>query len=55
MLVYCKLTNHPVSELDIICTRTVAQHHRIIDDRIEKSKKGRQIGHCTFAASILKV
>ena len=29
--------------------------HRIIDDRIEKSIKERQIGHCTFAASIFKV
>ena len=29
--------------------------HRIIDDRIEKSKKGRRIGHCVFAASIFKV
>ena len=29
--------------------------HRIIDDRIEKSIKGRQIGHCAFATSIFKV
>ena len=29
--------------------------HRIIDDRMEESIKGRQIGHCTFAASIFKV
>ena len=29
--------------------------HRIIDDRIEKSIKGRQIGHCAFASSIFKV
>ena len=30
-------------------------YHRIIDDRIEKSIKGRRIGHCAFAASIFKV
>ena len=29
--------------------------HIIIDDRIEKSIKGRRIGHCAFAASIFKV
>ena len=29
--------------------------HRIIDDRIEKSKKGRRIGHSAFAESIFKV
>ena len=29
--------------------------HRIIDDIIEKSIKGRRIGHCEFAASIFKV
>ena len=31
------------------------ENHRIIDDRIEKSIKGRRIGHCAFAASIFKV
>ena len=30
-------------------------NHRIIDDRIEKSIKGRRIGHYAFAASIFKV
>ena len=30
-------------------------NHRIVDDRIEKSVKGRRIGHCTFATSIFKV
>ena len=30
-------------------------NHRIIDDRIEKSIKGRRIGHCAFATSIFKV
>ena len=34
---------------------TVPTAHRIIDDRIEKRKKGRRIGHCAFAASIFKV
>ena len=29
--------------------------HRIVDDRIEKSIKGRRIGHWAFAASIFKV
>ena len=29
--------------------------HKIIDDRIEKSIKGRRIGHYAFAASIFKV
>ena len=29
--------------------------HRIIDDGIEKSIKGRRIGHCAFAASIFKM
>ena len=29
--------------------------HRIIDDRIEKSIKERQIGHCVFAESICNV
>ena len=31
------------------------ENHRIIDDRIEKSIKGRRIGHCAFPASIFKV
>ena len=30
------------------------QTHRIIDDKIEKSIKGRRIGHCAFAVSIFK-
>ena len=29
--------------------------YRIIDDRIEKSIKGKRIGHCVFAASLFIV
>ena len=37
-------------------TALVVRHsHRIIDDRIEKSVKRRQIEQCAFAASIFKM
>ena len=46
----------PKQCIELTCAiRRYGERHRIKEDRIETSRKGRRIGHCAFAASIFRV